>query len=174
MESLRPRLLELDRLDRPAWEALLRRADQDLEPLLERVRPIVETVRLEGDAALHRFARELDGVQGPLASLRVTEAEIEAAYAELEPALIDAIRFAIEGIRHNIPFLAALMQHPRFRSGALTTGFDPSSSSARGPRMVTSGDGGRLPTRPISTRSLASMSASSSSSRRRAPTISGT
>jgi propionyl-CoA carboxylase alpha chain len=31
--------------------------------------------------------------------------------------------FAIEGIRHNIPFLSALMQHPRWRAGALSTGF---------------------------------------------------
>jgi len=31
--------------------------------------------------------------------------------------------FAIEGIGHNVDFLSALMQHPRFRSGAITTGF---------------------------------------------------
>ena len=32
-------------------------------------------------------------------------------------------RFRIDGIGHNIDFLSALMQHPRFREGALTTGF---------------------------------------------------
>lgn len=32
-------------------------------------------------------------------------------------------QFRIEGIQHNIPFLGAIMEHPRFRSGALTTGF---------------------------------------------------
>jgi len=32
-------------------------------------------------------------------------------------------RFEIEGIGHNIDFLSALMQHPRFRSGNITTGF---------------------------------------------------
>ncbi len=31
--------------------------------------------------------------------------------------------FEIDGIGHNIDFLSALMQHPRFRSGAITTGF---------------------------------------------------
>ena len=31
--------------------------------------------------------------------------------------------FAIDGIRHNIPFLSALMQHPRWRAGKLSTGF---------------------------------------------------
>jgi propionyl-CoA carboxylase alpha chain len=36
-------------------------------------------------------------------------------------AALDAFR--IEGIGHNVDFLSALMQHPRFRAGALTTGF---------------------------------------------------
>jgi propionyl-CoA carboxylase alpha chain len=32
-------------------------------------------------------------------------------------------RFEIEGVGHNIDFVSAIMQHPRFRSGELTTGF---------------------------------------------------
>ena len=32
-------------------------------------------------------------------------------------------RFEIEGPGHNIDFLSAIMQHPRFRSGDITTGF---------------------------------------------------
>ncbi|MDE1174577.1 MAG: acetyl/propionyl/methylcrotonyl-CoA carboxylase subunit alpha [Parvibaculaceae bacterium] len=31
--------------------------------------------------------------------------------------------FRIEGIQHNIPFLGAIMEHERFRSGNITTGF---------------------------------------------------
>jgi propionyl-CoA carboxylase alpha chain len=42
------------------------------------------------------------------------------AIAELQAAL-DA--FHIHGIKHNIPFLAAVMAHPRFRDGRLTTNF---------------------------------------------------
>ena len=39
-------------------------------------------------------------------------------------AMADALdAFAIEGIRHNIPFLSRLMQHPRCRAGDLSTGF---------------------------------------------------
>ena len=39
-------------------------------------------------------------------------------------AQIDALdEFVIDGIGHNVDFLSALMQHPRFRSGAITTGF---------------------------------------------------
>jgi propionyl-CoA carboxylase alpha chain len=32
-------------------------------------------------------------------------------------------QFHIEGIQHNIPFVNAIMEHPRFREGRLTTGF---------------------------------------------------
>jgi propionyl-CoA carboxylase alpha chain len=31
--------------------------------------------------------------------------------------------FVVDGIEHNIPFLSALMQHPRWREGRLSTGF---------------------------------------------------
>jgi propionyl-CoA carboxylase alpha chain len=31
--------------------------------------------------------------------------------------------FEIDGIQHNVPFLAALLDHPRFRRGTITTGF---------------------------------------------------
>jgi propionyl-CoA carboxylase alpha chain len=40
---------------------------------------------------------------------------------EAQASALDA--FVIDGIRHNIPFLSALMQHPRWRSGKLSTGF---------------------------------------------------
>ena len=39
-------------------------------------------------------------------------------------AMSDALdRFEVEGIGHNLPFLSALMQHPRWREGRLSTGF---------------------------------------------------
>jgi len=39
-------------------------------------------------------------------------------------AMADALdEFRIDGISHNIPFLAAIMANPRFRSGRLSTGF---------------------------------------------------
>jgi propionyl-CoA carboxylase alpha chain len=43
---------------------------------------------------------------------------------EAVDAMADALdRFEVEGIGHNLPFLAALMQHPRWREGRLSTGF---------------------------------------------------
>jgi propionyl-CoA carboxylase alpha chain len=44
--------------------------------------------------------------------------------AEAIAAMSDALDgFYIEGIQHNIPFLAAIMGHARWQSGALSTGF---------------------------------------------------
>jgi propionyl-CoA carboxylase alpha chain len=55
-----------------------------------------------------------------IAKLITTGATREAAIDRQVEAL-DAFR--IEGIGHNVDFLSALMQHPRFRAGAITTGF---------------------------------------------------
>ncbi len=39
-------------------------------------------------------------------------------------AMSDALdEFVVDGIEHNIPFLSALMQHPRWQEGRLSTGF---------------------------------------------------
>jgi propionyl-CoA carboxylase alpha chain len=57
----------------------------------------------------------------PMIAKLVTHAPTRAEAIEAQAKALDA--FAIEGIRHNIPFLAALMQHERWKSGALSTGF---------------------------------------------------
>jgi len=57
----------------------------------------------------------------PMIAKLVTHAKTrEAAIAAQSRALDE---FAIAGIRHNIPFLATLMQHPRWQEGRLSTGF---------------------------------------------------
>ena len=44
----------------------------------------------------------------------------EEAIAAMSGALDD---FEVEGIGHNLPFLSAVMEHPRFKEGRLTTAF---------------------------------------------------
>ncbi len=57
----------------------------------------------------------------PMIAKLVTHAPTRLAAIDAQAAALDA--FTIEGIRHNIPFLAAIMQHPRWRAGKLSTGF---------------------------------------------------
>jgi propionyl-CoA carboxylase alpha chain len=50
--------------------------------------------------------------------------EISIYYDPMIEAQATALdSFYIDGIRHNIPFLSALMHHPRWREGNLSTGF---------------------------------------------------
>src|SRR5215218_5093470 len=57
----------------------------------------------------------------PMIAKLVTHAATREAAIDAQAEALDA--FAIDGIRHNIPFLTALMAHPRWRAGKLSTGF---------------------------------------------------
>jgi propionyl-CoA carboxylase alpha chain len=57
----------------------------------------------------------------PMIAKLVTHAPTREAAIDAQADALDA--FAIRGIRHNIPFLSALMAHPRWRAGKLSTGF---------------------------------------------------
>ena len=57
----------------------------------------------------------------PMIAKLVTHAPSRAAAIEAQATALDS--FYIDGIRHNIPFLSALMLHPRWREGNLSTGF---------------------------------------------------
>jgi propionyl-CoA carboxylase alpha chain len=57
----------------------------------------------------------------PMIAKLVTHAPTRAAAIAAQSDALDA--FVIDGIRHNLPFLAALMAHPRWRAGKLSTSF---------------------------------------------------
>jgi len=57
----------------------------------------------------------------PMIAKLVTHAPTRAAAVAAQSNALDA--FVIDGIRHNIPFLSALMQHKRWQEGRLSTGF---------------------------------------------------
>ncbi len=57
----------------------------------------------------------------PMIAKLVTHAPTRAKAIEAQAKALDA--FAIDGIRHNIPFLSTVMQHKRWRDGKLSTGF---------------------------------------------------
>ena len=51
----------------------------------------------------------------------VTHAATRAEAIAAQSLALDG--FAIQGIRHNVPFLSALMAHERWQAGRLSTGF---------------------------------------------------
>jgi len=64
---------------------------------------------------------EISSYYDPMIAKLVTHAADRLTAIEAQARALDA--FLIDGIRHNIPFLSTLMQHPRWREGRLSTGF---------------------------------------------------
>jgi propionyl-CoA carboxylase alpha chain len=57
----------------------------------------------------------------PMIAKLITSGDTREQAIDRQIEALDSFR--IEGIGHNVDFLSALMQHPRFRAGELTTGF---------------------------------------------------
>src|SRR5713101_3305107 len=91
---------------------------------LVRYRPPAETssggVTVRIDTGVYEGG-EISLYYDPMIAKLVTHAPTRKQAIAAQADALDA--FAIEGIRHNIPFLAALMQHPRWREGRLSTAF---------------------------------------------------
>ncbi|MEO7170332.1 MAG: acetyl/propionyl/methylcrotonyl-CoA carboxylase subunit alpha [Sphingomonas sp.] len=92
----------------------------------EDARPAYGPVAADGDA----YVRVDDGVReggevsmfyDPMIAKLITWAPTREEAIDTQIAALDA--FEIEGPGNNLDFVSALMQHPRFREGALTTGF---------------------------------------------------
>jgi propionyl-CoA carboxylase alpha chain len=64
---------------------------------------------------------EISMYYDPMIAKLITHARTREAAIDLQAAALDG--FVIEGVAHNLPFLSALMQHPRWREGRLSTGF---------------------------------------------------
>jgi histidinol dehydrogenase len=90
---------DLKTLDAARRAGLLKRSEADLSVFMDKVGPIIEAVKAEGDAALVRFGRDLDKANIHAGNLKATEAEFDAAFASVEEDVVEAIRFGIDNIR---------------------------------------------------------------------------
>ncbi|WP_092865101.1 acetyl-CoA carboxylase biotin carboxylase subunit [Hyphomicrobium facile] len=64
---------------------------------------------------------EISMYYDPMIAKLVTHAPTREEAIDAQAAALDA--FYIDGIQHNVPFVSAMMQHPRWRSGKISTGF---------------------------------------------------
>jgi len=91
---------------------------------LTRYRPPAEHsangITLRNDTGVYEGG-EISIYYDPMIAKLVTHAPTREAAIDAQADALDS--FVIDGIRHNIPFLAALMAHPRWRAGKLSTGF---------------------------------------------------
>jgi propionyl-CoA carboxylase alpha chain len=91
---------------------------------LVRYRPPPETrvggVTVRNDTGVYEGG-EISLYYDPMIAKLVTHAPTRKDAIAAQADALDA--FAIEGIRHNIPFLSALMAHERWQAGRLSTAF---------------------------------------------------
>ncbi len=67
--------------------------------ITERVRAVLEDVRLNGDEAVLRYTRRFDRVRLSARQLRVTEAEISGAFQHLDPKFALQLKSAIQNVQ---------------------------------------------------------------------------
>lgn len=92
--------------ERKALEALFKRRSRRMGKAEATVAPILEAVRKQGDRALLRYAKKLDGLEAP--TVRVAAEDLRAAEQALSPDFSRAVTTASRRIRRF-----AAMQMPR-------------------------------------------------------------
>lgn len=78
-------------------DKLLRRAEANIDSVIEVVKPIIADVKARGDDALRDYALKFD--KAPLKNIKVSEAEFEAASVTIEPKLKAAIEKCVANVK---------------------------------------------------------------------------
>ena len=81
------------------FQRLQRRGQEAGSSVESQVRAILGRVQREGDQALLELTAQFDGVALTAETLRVSRAELDAAYAQCEPEAMAALRAAADNIR---------------------------------------------------------------------------
>lgn len=80
-------------------ENLLKRSPGSYGEFEERVAAIIDEVRAKGDTAIFSYTKQFDGADIDASNILVTKEEIEEAYENVDPMLLDVIRKALVNIR---------------------------------------------------------------------------
>ncbi len=80
-------------------ENLLKRSPNSYGEFEGRVNEIIEEVRAKRDEAVFAYTERFDGAKINVSNILVTEEEIQKAYEEVQPELLDVIRKALVNIR---------------------------------------------------------------------------
>ena len=80
-------------------EEMLKRDPNNYESYTETVQSIVDQVKAKGDEALFAFTKEFDKAEVSAETVRVGEEEIEGAYRQVKPELLEVMKRSLENIR---------------------------------------------------------------------------
>lgn len=90
----------LSALDAAERSRIVRRSEAEIEDVSAAAQAIIDDVRERGDVALIDYARKFDRADVS-AGLKATDEEFERAYATLEPAVLEAIRTAVDNVSEH-------------------------------------------------------------------------
>ncbi len=79
-------------------EKIYNRATSKNRRVEEKVKKIIEDVRLYGDDALLKYTKKFDGVKLPVRQLKVSEIEISGAYQNISPNFVSTLKTVIENV----------------------------------------------------------------------------
>jgi histidinol dehydrogenase len=82
--------------DKKQWEELLKRPVFDHSSLEEKIKPILDEVKKNGDRAVIKYTAQFDKAE--ITNIAVTEGEIQFALNSIHSELMDAIRTAADNI----------------------------------------------------------------------------
>ncbi len=87
----------IDGLSPEKWKNVMERSMEDISSIYEDVRKIVDDVKTRGNAvALEHYRKHKDDISTP--DLEVTREEIEDAYKQLNPEVVDCLKIAAQNI----------------------------------------------------------------------------
>ncbi len=92
-------LFKLWELSSQERRKLLQRTQVDADQFVDVVRPVIEEIKADGDAAVVRYTKQFDGADIPPDKQKVTAEEIQAAYKSVDKQLLTALQQSAKNIR---------------------------------------------------------------------------
>lgn len=92
-------LHELALMGTEQQQTLMLRAEENLEPFVEGARPIIDAVKVEGDEALARFAKQFDKCDLNSSDIAATKSDFDQAFDVLDNEFIEVLEYSAENIR---------------------------------------------------------------------------
>lgn len=90
---------ELSTIDEAQRQSLLTRPENDLDFFLEKIQPIIEDVRLNGDEALVKYAAKFDKSHFSIDEVGATKTEIDNAFNQVGHKMVETLEYAADNIR---------------------------------------------------------------------------
>ncbi|MFH1593332.1 MAG: histidinol dehydrogenase [Candidatus Omnitrophota bacterium] len=90
--------MKLVKIGSTNFEKLIKRNSHFKKRVTEKVRRILDNVKLYGDEAVLKYTRKFDKVKMKPRDIRVTECETSGAYQDIKPEIVTALKAVMENI----------------------------------------------------------------------------